>query len=102
MIRTPRAAGGNAAQHSQSLEAWFVHVPGLMVVMPSTPADAKGLLTAAIRDDNPVLFIEHKLLYADQGGGAGWGVPDPARSRDVKRPGKDVTIVTISHMVLRP
>jgi pyruvate/2-oxoglutarate/acetoin dehydrogenase E1 component len=76
-------------------------VPGLKVVLPSTPADAKGLLTAAIRDDNPVLFIEHKLLYATKG-----MVPDgehliPLGQADVKRSGKDVTIVTISHMVLK-
>ncbi len=102
VIRTHEGGGrGNAAQHSQSLEAWFLHVTGLKVVLPSTPADAKGLLTAAIRDDNPVLFIEHKLLYATKG-----MVPEgehlvPLGRADVKRPGKDVTIVTISHMVLK-
>jgi len=102
VIRTHEGGGrGNAAQHSQSLESWFLHVPGLKVVLPSTPADAKGLLTAAIRDDNPVLFIEHKLLYATKG-----MVPDgehliPLGHADVKRPGKDVTIVTISHMTLK-
>jgi len=102
VIRTQEGGGrGNAAQHSQSLEALFLHIPGLKIVMPSTPADAKGLLATAIRDDNPVLFIEHKLLYATTG-----MVPDgehllPLGQADVKRPGKDVTIVTISHMVLK-
>jgi len=102
VIRTQEGAGrGNAAQHSQSLESWFLHVPGLKVVLPSTPADAKGLLAAAIRDDNPVLFIEHKLLYATKG-----KVPEgehvvPLGQADIKRVGKDVTIVTISHMVLQ-
>ena len=102
VIRTHEGGGrGNAAQHSQSLEAWFLHVPGLKVVLPSTPADAKGLLAASIRDDNPVLFIEHKLLYATKG-----MVPDgehliPLGQADVKRSGKDVTIVTISQMVLK-
>ena len=102
VIRTHGGGGrGNAAQHSQNLEAWFLHVPGLKIVMPSTPADAKGLLATAIRDDNPVLYIEHKLLYATKG-----TVPDgehliPLGQADVKRSGKDVTIVTISHMVLK-
>ena len=102
VIRTHGGGGrGNAAQHSQNLEAWFVHVPGLKIVMPSTPADAKGLLATAIRDDNPVLFIEHKLLYSTKG-----QVPEgehliPLGQADVKRVGTDVTIVTISHMVLK-
>ena len=102
VIRTHEGGGrGNAAQHSQSLEAWFLHVPGLKVVLPSTPADAKGLLTAAIRDDNPVLFIEHKLLYSTKG-----QVPEgehliPLGQAEVKRAGKHVTIVTISQMVLK-
>ena len=102
VIRTHGGGGrGNAAQHSQNLEAWFLHVPGLKVVMPSTPADAKGLLATVIRDDNPVLFIEHKLLYATKG-----MVPEgehliPLGQADIKRKGKDVTIVTISHMVLK-
>jgi 2-oxoisovalerate dehydrogenase E1 component len=64
VIRGPQGGGVRlAAQHSQSLEAWFAHVPGLVVIAPSTPYDAKGLLTAAIRDDNPVIFLEHKYLY---------------------------------------
>ena len=102
VIRTHGGGGrGNAAQHSQNLEAWFLHVPGLKIVMPSTPADAKGLLATAIRDDNPVLFIEHKLLYSTKG-----QVPEgehliPLGQADVKRVGTDVTIVTISHMVLK-
>ena len=65
--RAGGAGRGNAAQHSQSLEAWFVHIPGLKVVVPATPGDAKGLLKSAIRDDNPVIFLEHKVLYATKG-----------------------------------
>jgi pyruvate/2-oxoglutarate/acetoin dehydrogenase E1 component len=68
VLRTQGGSGGSlAAQHSQSLEAWFYHVPGLKLVMPSTPYDAKGLLKSAIRDDDPVIFIEHKLLYMEKG-----------------------------------
>jgi pyruvate/2-oxoglutarate/acetoin dehydrogenase E1 component len=101
VVRTQGGSGrGNAAQHSKSLEAWFTHVAGLKVVMPSTPADAKGLLAAAIRDDDPVMFIEHKLLYRTKG-----QVPQgehvvPLGAADVKRPGKDLTIVTWSREVL--
>ncbi len=101
VVRTQGGSGrGNAAQHSKSLEAWFTHVAGLKVVMPATPADAKGLLTAAIRDDDPVMFIEHKLLYRTKG-----PVPDgehvvPLGKADVKRPGRDLTIVTWSREVL--
>ncbi|HSB71170.1 MAG TPA: alpha-ketoacid dehydrogenase subunit beta [Candidatus Methylomirabilis sp.] len=100
VLRAPQGAGtGAAAQHSQSLEALFVHFPGLKVVMPSTPADAKGLLKAAIRDDNPVVFIEHKLLYNRKG-----PVPDgehvvPLGKAEVKRPGRDLTLIAISAMV---
>jgi len=100
VVRTP-AGGGRCygATHSQSLEAWFLHVPGLKVVAPATPADAKGLLLAAIRDDNPVLFVEHKLLYATTG-----AVPDAdeplAFGRAVcRRPGTDVTLVAYSYYV---
>jgi pyruvate/2-oxoglutarate/acetoin dehydrogenase E1 component len=87
--------------HSQNPEAWFIHRPGLKVVAPSTPYDAKGLLKAAIRDDNPVMFIEHKMLYKDKG-----FVPEeeyiiPFGVADIKRPGKDVTLVTYSRMVFR-
>lgn len=102
VLRTPGGSGtGAAAHHSQSLEAWFVHVPGLKVVMPSTPYDAKGLLLASIRDDNPVVFVEHKLLYKTKG-----PVPEepytiPLGVADVKRSGKDVTIVATSIMVPR-
>lgn len=101
VFRTQGGAGrGNAAQHSQSLEVWFVHVPGLMVVMPSTPYDAKGLLKSAIRDDNPIIFIEHKLLYSTEG-----PVPEedytlPLGKGDIKKPGKDVTVIATSRMVL--
>lgn len=101
VIRTASGASrGNAAQHMQSLEAWFVHVPGLKVAMPSTPADARCLLKAAIRDGNPVIFVEHKLLYATEG-----EVPEgdgliPLGRAEVKRPGRDVTIVATSRMVL--
>jgi len=99
-----RTQGGvglrNSSQHSQSLENWFVNVPGLVVVMPSTPYDVKGLLKSAIRDDNPVVFIEHKALYFTQG-----EVPEeeylvPLGVADVKREGKDVTIIATSWMVL--
>lgn len=100
VIRTQGGAGrSSGAQHAQSLEAWFVHVPGLKVAMPSTPADAKGLLKSAIRDDNAVIFIEHKLLYAVSG-----EVPEgehlvPLGVAEVKRPGRDVTVVATSRMV---
>ncbi|MDH4135480.1 MAG: alpha-ketoacid dehydrogenase subunit beta [Anaerolineae bacterium] len=101
VIRTQGGGGrGNAAHHSQSLEMWYVHIPGLIVIQPSTPYDAKGLLKSAIRNDNPVIFIEHKLLYNTTG-----LVPDeeyliPIGVADVKRPGDDVTIVATSRMVL--
>lgn len=101
VLRTQGGSGrGNAAQHSKSLEAWFAHVAGLKVVMPSTPADAKGLLVAAIRDDDPVIFIEHKLLYRTKG-----PVPEgehvtPLGVAEVKRPGRDLTIVTWSREML--
>jgi 2-oxoisovalerate dehydrogenase E1 component len=103
VIRGPQGGGIRlAAQHSQSLEAWFTHIPGLVVVAPSTPYDAKGLLTAAIRDDNPVIFLEHKMLYL---GGSG-PVPEqpyaiPIGKADVKRHGTDVTIVATQLMVSR-
>lgn len=88
-----------AAQHSQSFEAWYAHVPGLKVVTPATPADAKGLLKSAIRDDNPVVFIEGEMLYNQKG-----EVPDgehivPLGVADVKREGSDVTLVAHSKMV---
>jgi pyruvate/2-oxoglutarate/acetoin dehydrogenase E1 component len=102
VLRTPAGSGtGAAAQHSQSLENWFVHVPGLKLVMPSTPYDVKGLLLASIRDDNPVIFVEHKLLYKTRG-----PVPEepytvPLGSADVKREGRDLTLVATSIMVKR-
>ncbi|RME86376.1 MAG: alpha-ketoacid dehydrogenase subunit beta [Caldilineae bacterium] len=101
VIRTQGGGGrGNAAQHSQSLEMWYVHTPGLIVIQPSTPYDAKGLLKSAIRNDNPVIFIEHKLLYNTTG-----PVPEepyliPIGVADVKREGSDVTIVATSRMAL--
>jgi len=100
VMRAPIGAGvGLGAQHSQSLEAWFVHVPGLRVVMPSTPADAKGLLKSAIRDDNPVLFLEHRLLYAQTGPVPEDGFVIPLGSAEIKRIGKDVTIAATGRTV---
>lgn len=102
VLRTPAGSGtGAAAQHSESLEAWFVHVPGLKVVMPSTPYDAKGLLLAAIEDDNPVIFVEHKLLYSTKG-----RVPEgyytvPLGQSDLKREGRDLSVIATSIMVPR-
>lgn len=102
VIRTEGGAGRSiAAHHSQSLEALWTHFPGIYVVMPSTPFDAKGLLKAAIRDDNPVMFIEHKMLYGVEG-----YIPEedyiiPFGVADVKREGTDVTVVTYSRMVHR-
>ncbi len=100
VVRVQQGIGrGAGPQHSQSLEAWFAHVPGLKVVAPSTPADAKGLLKAAIRDDDPVLFIEHKHLYARKGEAASPDHVVPIGSADVKRVGTDVTVVAWSNMV---
>jgi len=102
VLRTPAGSGtGAAAQHSQSLENWFVHVPGIKVVMPSTPADAKGLLLSAIEDDNPVIFVEHKLLYKTKGPVPEGYVTAPLSASDIKREGTDVTIVATSIMVSR-
>jgi pyruvate/2-oxoglutarate/acetoin dehydrogenase E1 component len=83
---------GMAGQHSQSLEAWFVHAPGLVVIMPSTPYDAKGLLTAAIRDDNPVVFLEKRLLYSRRGAVPEGDYTVSIGVADVKREGADVTV----------
>src|SRR6266704_6187091 len=100
VIRAQEGAGrGNAAQHSQSLEAWFCHIPGLKVVTPSTPADAKGLLKTAIRDDNPAIFLEHKVLYFSKGAVPEGEYTVPFGVADVKRVGKDVTVVGIHTMV---
>ncbi len=99
VIRTPAGWGQLAATHSQSFEAWFAHVPGLVVVMPGTPYDVKGLLKSAIRSENPIMFIEHARLYGNKG-----EVPDeeytiPIGVSDVKRTGRDLTIVTWSRML---
>lgn len=102
VLRLPGGSGtGAAAQHSESLEAWFVHVPGLKVVAPATPYDAKGLLLAALADDNPVIFVEHKLLYRTRG-----PVPEEPYlvslgKAAVRRPGRHLTIVAYSIAVLR-
>ncbi|HUV08896.1 MAG TPA: dehydrogenase E1 component subunit alpha/beta, partial [Spirochaetia bacterium] len=102
VYRAPCGSGGrgNACQHSQSLEAWFMHVPGLKVVMPATPYDMVGLLKTAIRDDDPVVFLEHKALYNLKG-----PVPEqeyllPFGRADIKRKGTDLTVVATSRMVL--
>lgn len=102
VVRMPQGGGAGkstAAQHSQSLEVWYAHIPGLKVVHPSTPYDAKGLLKAAIRDDNPVIFLEHKFLYSFRG-----LVPEadyvlPLSKCDIKREGTDVTVVASGYMV---
>ena len=100
VIRTPFGAGVNiAAHHSQSLEAWFMHVPGLYVAVPSKPYDAKGLLKTAIRGSNPVFFCEHKLLYPVEGQVPKEGYTVPFGVADVKREGSDVTIVATLYMV---
>jgi pyruvate dehydrogenase E1 component beta subunit len=102
VLRTQGGAGnGLAGQHSQSLEAFYYHIPGLQVIMPSTPYDAKGLLKSAIRSDDPAIFIEHKLLYMDEG-----EVPDqeyliPLGQADVKREGEHISLVTYSYMTLK-
>ncbi|HAF61024.1 MAG TPA: alpha-ketoacid dehydrogenase subunit beta [Anaerolineaceae bacterium] len=102
VLRLPGGSGtGASGQHSGSYESWFIHVPGLKVVMPSTPYDAKGLLLAAIEDPNPVMFFEHKLLYRTKG-----PVPEemytiPIGKSQVVREGKDLTIIATSVMVMR-
>ncbi|MBA2287934.1 MAG: alpha-ketoacid dehydrogenase subunit beta [Ktedonobacteraceae bacterium] len=102
VVRMPSGGGAQrGAQHSQLLESWYAHIPGLKVVMPATPYDAKGMLKSAVRDPNPVLFIEHELLYNVKG-----EVPDedveytvPLNRGEVKREGRHVTIVTFSRML---
>jgi pyruvate/2-oxoglutarate/acetoin dehydrogenase E1 component len=100
VIRSPAGGGlGAGPQHSQCLEAWFAHVPGLKVVMPATPYDVKGLMKSAIRDDNPVIVVENKALHGMKG-----TVPEdeylvPIGQAEVKREGKDVTVVATSRMV---
>jgi pyruvate dehydrogenase E1 component beta subunit len=102
VVRTPFGAGGSyASHHSQSLEAWFVHIPGLKVVQPSNPYDAKGLLKSSIRDDNPVVFCEHKFVYGLKG-----NIPEeeyvvPLGKAAVPREGEDITIIATSIMVSR-
>ena len=98
--RTGSAAHQLGAQHSQSLEAWFCHVPGLKVVAPATPQDAKGLLKSAIRDNNPVIFIEAQLLYGTKGEVGDGEYTIPLGVAEVKRAGRDVTIVAYSKMLL--
>lgn len=102
VVRMPSGGGAQrAAQHSQLFETWYAHIPGLKVVMPATPYDVKGMLKAAVRDPDPVLFIEHELLYNVKG-----EVPDegveytvPLDRGEVKRPGEDITIITFSRML---
>ena len=100
VVRTCCGAGmGAAAQHSQSLEAFFMHMPGIKVIMPSNAYDAKGLLISAIRDDNPVVFLEHKMLYYNA-----CEVPEesytiPIGKADIKREGSDVTVIATANMV---
>ena len=102
VLRAPAGSGtGAAGQHSSSMEAWYTHVPGLKVVIPSTPADAKGLLASAIQDDNPVVFLEQKLLYRQKGEVAEERYFIPLSQSDVKRSGTDLTIVTWGRMVPR-
>ena len=102
VVRAPAGSGtGAAAQHCQSLESWFIHTPGIKVVAPSTPYDAKGLLIASIQDNNPIIFMEHKLLYRLKG-----QVPEehyiiPLGKAEVKRVGKDITIIAYSIMAQR-
>ncbi|MBU4482722.1 MAG: alpha-ketoacid dehydrogenase subunit beta [Actinobacteria bacterium] len=102
VIRTQGGVGkGLAAQHSQSLEAWFYHMPGLKVVMPATSYDVKGLLKTAVRDNSPVMFIEHKMIYPVKG-----AVPEeeytiPFGKADIKRKGEDITIFAYSNMVIK-
>jgi len=101
VIRTEGGAGRTlGAHHSQSLESWFMHIPGIKVVMPATPYDAKGLLKSAIREDNPIVFIEHKMLYNTKG-----DVPQeeyliPIGKSEIKKPGADLTLITYSRMTL--
>lgn len=102
VVRMPQGGGAGkstAAQHSQSLEVWYAHIPGLKVVFPSTPYDAKGLLKSAIRDDNPVVFLEHKFLYAFRGLVPTADYVLPLSKCDIKRQGSDVTVIASGYMV---
>ena len=99
VVRLPAGAGVSAAaQHSQSLEAWITHVPGLKVVYPSTPQDALGLMLSSIDDDNPVMFLEHKAIYTMKGDVDSL-TPIPLGKGDIKRAGEDVTIIATGKMV---
>ena len=102
VLRTNIGAGrGAAAQHSQSFHALFMHIPGLYVAAPSTPYDAKGLMIEAIRNDNPVIFVEHKKLYVTKGEVPEESYTIPFGHAEIKRPGRDVTVVATHAMVLR-
>ncbi len=101
VIRMPGGAGHQLGPtHSHSFEAWYLHVPGLLVAVPSTPADAKGLLKAAIQDDNPVIFIEHETLYGQKGEVPENGGPARFGEAAIRREGDDVTVVGISRMAI--
>jgi pyruvate dehydrogenase E1 component beta subunit len=101
VIRTQQGGGrGNGAQHSQSFESWFAQVPGLIILSPATPKDAKGMLKSAIRAGNPVLFIEHKLLYNTKGEVPEGEYTVPIGQAEVKRIGRDLTIVSYSRTLL--
>lgn len=101
VVRLPGGAGVNAAaQHSQSLEAWVTHVPGLKVVYPATPQDAYGLMLASIDDENPVMFVEHKAMYAMKGEVDTDIGPIPLGKGDIKRAGEDVTVIATGKMVM--
>ena len=102
VVRATMGTGSNlGAQHSQSLYAWAAHVPGLKVAIPSTPADAKGLFKAAIRDDNPVLIFEDRMLYTATGPVPSGDHVVPLGLADIKRPGRDITVVATGRMVTR-
>ena len=103
VVRAPCGAGTHGGPfHSQSIEAYFFHTPGLKIVMPSTPADAKGLLLGAIADPNPVLYLEHKALYRSQRGPVGDGLAvEPLGRAAVRRPGRDLTLLTYGMMAHR-
>lgn len=101
VVRAQQGGGrGNGAQHSQSFESWFAQVPGLIIVAPSTPADAKGLLKSSIRAGNPVIFIEHKLLYNTKGDVPEGDYSIPIGKAEIKRDGRDITIVSYSRTLL--
>ena len=101
VVRAQQGGGrGNGAQHSQSFESWLAQVPGLIIVAPSTPADAKGLLKSSIRAGNPVIFIEHKLLYNTKGDVPEGDYAIPIGKAEIKRDGRDITIVSYSRTLL--